>query len=73
VATLLLEHLEAASDGEKEDRRREEDANVMVCLAYGFESGRGCHVGLSISRQIKGSAAVRQAERGTRSHRALAY
>jgi len=25
------EHLDAASDGEKEDRRREEDANVMVC------------------------------------------
>jgi hypothetical protein len=27
---LEAENLEAASDGEKEDRRREEDPNVMV-------------------------------------------
>jgi hypothetical protein len=28
---VKAEHLEASSDGEKEDRRREENAYLMVC------------------------------------------
>ncbi len=42
---VQAEHLKTSRDSEEEDRRREEHANVMVCQAYGFESGRGCHLG----------------------------
>ena len=30
---MQAEHLKASRDGEKEDRRREEHANVIVCQA----------------------------------------
>jgi hypothetical protein len=42
---VQAEHLKASRNGEEEDRWREEHANVMVCYAYGFEAGGGCHLG----------------------------
>jgi hypothetical protein len=38
-------HLQAPRDGEEKNRRRKEHANVMVCKAYCFETGRGGHSG----------------------------
>lgn len=35
---MQTEHLEASRDGEEEDGRREEDANVTVRKAQGFQA-----------------------------------
>lgn len=44
AALVQAEHLQASGDGEKEDCRREKDANVIVGRAYGFQAGSGSHL-----------------------------